>query len=104
MLRISLLSWLEVSGSVAGLLAIFIRGPENLWSPWGGISAPYPCATAFANALALALARPLTTLTLDHPLGHMRMLWQRRCEKRRCEKKRRHGLEEKKNILLVGPE
>ena len=54
----SLLIWLEVLSSVAGLLAIFIRGPENLWSPWSGISAPYPCATALANALALALPCP----------------------------------------------
>ena len=46
----------EVLGDVTCLLAIFIRGPENLWSPWTGISAPYPCATPLARALALGLA------------------------------------------------
>ena len=46
----------EVLGDVTCLLAIFIRGPENLWSPWTGISASYPCATPLARALALGLA------------------------------------------------
>ena len=29
---------------------------DDLWSPWIGISAPHPCATALALALALRLA------------------------------------------------
>jgi hypothetical protein len=33
-----------------------VRGLKALWSPWIGISAPYPCATVLALALALALA------------------------------------------------
>ena len=36
-----------------------LRGLEALWSPWIGISAPYPCATALTLALVLALALAL---------------------------------------------
>ena len=36
-----------------------LRGLEALWSPWIGISAPYPCATALTLALVLVLALAL---------------------------------------------
>jgi hypothetical protein len=40
-------------------LSILLRGLEALWSPWIGISAPYPCATALTLPLVLALALAL---------------------------------------------
>ena len=47
-------------------------GLEDLWSPWIGISAPYPCDTALALPLALALALALwLALALPtNPLQH----------------------------------
>jgi hypothetical protein len=48
----------EILGNIARPLSILLRGLEALWSPWIGISAPYPCATlVLALALALAPAR-----------------------------------------------
>jgi hypothetical protein len=38
---------------------ISFSGLEALWSPWIGISVPYPCATALTLALVLALALAL---------------------------------------------
>ena len=49
----------EILGNIAGALSILLRGLEALWSPWIGISAPYPCATALTLALVLALALAL---------------------------------------------
>ena len=46
----------EILGNIPRLLSILVRGLKALWSPWIGISAPYPCATVLALALALALA------------------------------------------------
>ncbi len=48
-----------------------VRGLEDLWSPWIGISNPYPCATALTLALALALRLALAlALALPNPLQH----------------------------------
>jgi hypothetical protein len=46
----------EILGNIPRLFSILLRGLKALWSPWIGISAPYPCATVLALALALALA------------------------------------------------
>ena len=55
-------------GNVARVMAVFVRGQQDLWSPWIGTSASYPCATPLPSsltltltlALALALALALT--------------------------------------------
>jgi hypothetical protein len=61
----------EILGDIACPLSILLRGLEALWSPWIGISAPYPCATALTLALvltlALALALAPARLTLALP-------------------------------------
>ena len=68
----------EILRNIAGPLSILLRGLEALWSPWIGISAPYPCATALtlplvlALALALALAPARLALALPRPL-HQRL-------------------------------
>ena len=49
----------EILGNIARPLSILLRGLEALWSPWIGISAPYPCATALTLVLTLALALAL---------------------------------------------
>ena len=49
----------EILGNIARLQSIMLRGLEALWSPWIGISAPYPCATALTLALVLVLALAL---------------------------------------------
>ena len=49
----------EILGNIARPLSILLRGLEALWSPWIGISVPYPCATALTLALVLALALAL---------------------------------------------
>ena len=49
----------EILGNIARPLSILLRGLEALWSPWIGISAPYPCATALTLALVLVLALAL---------------------------------------------
>ena len=49
----------EILGNIARPLSILLRGLEALWSPWIGISAPYPCATALTLALVLSLALAL---------------------------------------------
>ena len=54
----------EILGDIACPLSILLRGLEALWSPWIGISAPYPCDTVLALALALALAPARLTLAL----------------------------------------
>ena len=70
----------EILGNIAGALSILLRGLEALWSPWIGISAPYPCATALtlalvlALALALALAPARLALALPRPLHRLTTL------------------------------
>ncbi len=49
----------EPQGNIARPLSILLRGLEALWSPWIGISAPYPCTTALTLALVLAIALAL---------------------------------------------
>jgi hypothetical protein len=65
----------EILGDIACPLSILLRGLEALWSPWIGISAPYPCATALTLALvltlALALALAPARLTLARPLHRL---------------------------------
>ena len=47
---------ISVLGNMTRVMAACVRGLKDLWSPWIGIRAPYPCATVAATPFPLPLA------------------------------------------------